>query len=93
MTPVESEIVMDMLGTCENPPEYEVEIREAMEVRVGCLIPRRSLGGRSTGRARRPQQPGSSGCRGAKAEDGVSRRRWSLVQGMETEMGQSVNGK
>ena len=25
MTPVESEIVMDMLGTCENPREYEVE--------------------------------------------------------------------
>ena len=25
MTQVESEIVMDMLGTCENPPEYEVE--------------------------------------------------------------------
>ena len=25
MTPVESEIVMDMLGTCENPPEFEVE--------------------------------------------------------------------
>ena len=25
MTPVESEIVMDMMGTCENPPEYEVE--------------------------------------------------------------------
>ena len=25
MTPVESEMVMDMLGTCENPPEYEVE--------------------------------------------------------------------
>ena len=24
MTPVESEIVMDMLGTCENPPEFEV---------------------------------------------------------------------
>ena len=30
---------MDMLGTCENPPEYEVEIREAMEVRVGVLDP------------------------------------------------------
>ena len=28
MTPVESEIVMDMLGTCENPPEFEVEIRD-----------------------------------------------------------------
>ena len=25
MTPVESEIVMDMLGTCENPTGYEVE--------------------------------------------------------------------
>ena len=25
MTPVESAIVMDMIGTCENPPEYEVE--------------------------------------------------------------------
>ena len=24
MTPVESEIVMDMIGTCEDPPEYEV---------------------------------------------------------------------
>ena len=25
MTPVESEIVMDMLGTCEAPPRFEVE--------------------------------------------------------------------
>ena len=25
MTPVESEIVMDMLGTCENPPKFEVD--------------------------------------------------------------------
>ena len=25
MTPVESEIVMDMIGTCEDPPEYAVE--------------------------------------------------------------------
>ncbi len=25
MTPVESEIVMDMLGTCEHPPEFKVE--------------------------------------------------------------------
>ena len=39
MTPVESEIVMDMLGTCENPPEFEVEIREAMEARVGVHKP------------------------------------------------------
>ena len=35
MIPVESAIVMDMLGTCENPPEFELVIRETMEVRVG----------------------------------------------------------
>ena len=35
MTPVESEIVMDMLGTCENPPDFEVETRDVMEVNVG----------------------------------------------------------
>ena len=34
-----SKIVMDMLGTCENPPEYGVEIREAMEARVGVHKP------------------------------------------------------
>ena len=39
MTAVESEIVMDMLGTCENPPEFEVEIRETMEVKVGVHKP------------------------------------------------------
>ena len=39
MTAVESEIVMDMLGTCENPPEFEVEIRGTMEVRVGVHKP------------------------------------------------------
>ena len=39
MTPVESAIVMDMLGTCENPPYIEVEIREAMEARVGVQKP------------------------------------------------------
>ncbi len=35
MTPVESAIVMDMLGTCEDPVRYEVETREVMEVRAG----------------------------------------------------------
>ena len=33
MTKVESEIVMDMLGTCENPPDMDV--REALESRAG----------------------------------------------------------
>ena len=33
MTKVESEIVMDMLGTCENPPD--VDVREALENRAG----------------------------------------------------------
>ena len=35
MTPVESDIVMDMLGTCEDPVRFEVETREVMEVRTG----------------------------------------------------------
>ena len=35
MTPVESEIVMDMLGTCEEPVRFEVESRDVMEVKVG----------------------------------------------------------
>ncbi len=39
MTQRESEIVMDMLGTCENPPEYEVETRETKEARVGVHKP------------------------------------------------------
>ena len=33
MTPVESEIVMDMLGTCENPPD--VDVWEALESATG----------------------------------------------------------
>ena len=33
MTKVESEIVMDMLGTCENPPD--VDVREALESATG----------------------------------------------------------
>lgn len=35
MTPVESEIVMDMLGTCDDPPDFEVETRDVMGVKVG----------------------------------------------------------
>ena len=35
MTPVESDIVMDMLGTCEVPPRYEVEVRGNMVVLPG----------------------------------------------------------
>ena len=39
MTPVESEIVMDMLGTCEDPPDFEVETRDVMGVKVGVHKP------------------------------------------------------
>lgn len=39
MTPVESEIVMDMLGTCEDPPDFEVETRDVVEVKVGVHKP------------------------------------------------------
>ena len=35
MTPVESEIVMDMLGTCEVPPRYEVEMLDYLDSVTG----------------------------------------------------------
>ena len=35
MTKIESEIVMDMLGTCENPPDMEVEGLDYLVTRVG----------------------------------------------------------
>ena len=35
MTPVESEIVMDMLGTCDNPPDVELEEMENPMVTPG----------------------------------------------------------
>ena len=35
MTTRESEIVMDMLGTCENPPEYEVETLDYLGAAIG----------------------------------------------------------
>ena len=35
MTPVESEIVMDMLGTCEHPPRFEVETLDYLEPVTG----------------------------------------------------------
>ena len=59
MTPVESAIVMDMLGTCENPPEFEVEIREAMDARVGVHKPEttESRMARCTGPAMKRREP------------------------------------
>ena len=87
MTPVEAEIVMDMLGTCENPPEYEVEIRRTMEVRVGGGISLRlqSRMARCTGPAMKRRPRGNRGCREARAEDGDSLRRWSRALGTGTE--------
>ena len=35
MSPVESEIVMDMLGTCEHPPRYEVETLDHLGSVIG----------------------------------------------------------
>ena len=93
MTPNESEIVMDMIGTCENPPAYEVEIRGTMEVRGGCLIPRRSLRGRRTGRARRQPPPGNRECREARAEERDSRSRWSRPRGTGMGMGWCVRNE
>lgn len=35
MTPAESEIMMDTLGTREDPPDFKAETRHAMAVEVG----------------------------------------------------------
>ena len=37
MNQIEAEIVMDMLGTCENPPDVEVEVWEALGTATGEL--------------------------------------------------------
>ena len=39
MTEPEAGAVVEMLDTCENPPEFEVEIRETKEARVGVHKP------------------------------------------------------
>ena len=39
MTEPEAGAVVEMLGTCEDPPVVEVEVREAMEARVGVHKP------------------------------------------------------
>ena len=85
MTPVESEIVMDMLGTCEDPPRYEVEVVEGMAVVSGEDKAETESEERCTVAARRRLQPGNSESKGARAEAGDSRRRWCRARG--TEMG------
>ena len=65
MTPVESEIVMDMLGTCENPPEFEVEIRETMEVRVGVHKPTAEPEGSTYGSCEEAESAGEQRVQGS----------------------------
>ena len=83
MTQVESEIVMDMLGTCENPPQVVVEVREAMEVRVGVHKPEATeeQDGSVYGSCDEAESAGESRFQGARAEAWVSRRRWSRPPG------------
>ena len=86
MTEPEAEAVVEMLGTCENPPE--VDAWTALESRVGehKPEPRRSFRTRCTGRARKRSSRGSPGSRGARAEAWVTRRRWSRPPGTGTVM-------
>ena len=75
MTKRESEIVMDMQGTCENPPNAEVEELDYLGTR---------------GREHKPtpelQNSVYGSCEEAGAEDVGSRRRWSRVQETATGM-------
>ena len=87
MTKVESEIVMDMLGTCEDPRRWKWRNwttwgRQRGSINRSLL---RNFRIRCMGRAKRRRPRGSRGCREARAEVGVSRRRWSRPRGTGTE--------
>ena len=84
MTPVESEIVMDMLGTCEDPPDFEEEMGDVMEVKVGEHKPTMEPQETVYGSCEEAAAAGEEGCRGAKAEDEGSRRRWCRLPEMRT---------
>ena len=84
MTPVESDIVMDMLGTCEDPPDYEVETRDVMEVKVGEHKPTAEPEGEVYGSCEEAAAAGEERVQGAGAKVEDSRRRWCRLPGMET---------
>ena len=91
MTKVESEIVTDMLGTCENPPD--VELWEALGTATGEHKPEPTAepGSSSTDHARKRSPWGNRECREGGAEAaGVSRRRWSRPRGTGTGRGWCV---
>ena len=87
MTKLESEIVMDMLGTCENPPD--LELWEALKTATGELSQsrQRSRRARCTGHARRRSPRGKSAFWGAGAEEEGFRRLWCRAPETETGMG------
>ena len=101
MTKVESEIVMDMLGTCENPPE--VDVREALESATGehkpeaAEEPQNSVYGLSRGGVRGGVQvPGEPGWRlGFPQGDGSVRSGrgwgWSGVRKIATYIARKHN--
>ena len=80
---VESEIEMDMLGTCEHPPDVEVEELDYLGTRVGgtSRSRRKSFRIRCMGRARkrRPRGAESAGKQGRRPR--FSRRRRSRQRG------------
>ena len=85
MTKVESEIVMDMLGTCENPPDMEVEELDYLGTRVGEHKPTPELQNSVSVPAKKRSSRGSPGSRGARAEAWVTRRRRSRPRKTGTE--------
>ena len=61
----EADSVMEMPGTCEDPPEVEVQKRAHWEPSPGRISQQRSRKGRCSIAASRPQPRGQGGCRGA----------------------------
>ena len=80
MTREESRAVLEMLEGCADPVKV-VELKG-----TAAPDPTRNLSVRCTGPAKRQMLLGQRGCRAAKAEEEVSRRKWCRLPGTETVM-------
>ena len=65
MTPIESEIVMDMLGTCENPPDFEVKTLDYLGAVTGEDKPRADPEGTVYGSCEKAEAAGEERVQGS----------------------------
>ena len=91
MTQRESEIVMDMLGTCEDPPRYEVEVLTGMVVVPGEDKPEAEES--VYGSCEEAENAGEERVQGRQGGGREFLQRWYPAPGMGTEMEWCVRGE